>query len=49
MMKELDAACNEASKKVDQLNVNLAVEITPKYTLDMDLEDCLELFTNAGI
>lgn len=49
MMKELDAACNEASKKVDWLNVNLTVEITPKYTLDMDLEDCLELFTNVGI
>ena len=45
IMKSLDAKCNEVSKQVDRLNVNLAVEITPKYTLDMDLEDCLELFT----
>ncbi len=45
IMKALDAKCNEASKKVDGLNVNLKVDITPKYTLDMDLEDCLELFT----
>lgn len=45
IMKALDAKCNEASKQVDRLNVNLPVEITPKYTLDMDLEDCLELFT----
>ena len=45
IMKTLDAKCNEASKNVDSLNVNLMVDITPKYTLDMDLEDCLELFT----
>lgn len=45
IMKSLDAKCNDVSKQVDRLNVNLAVEITPKYTLDMDLEDCLELFT----
>lgn len=45
IMKALDAKCNDISKQVDLLNVNLAVEITPKYTLDMDLEDCLELFT----
>ena len=45
MMKSLDAKCNEVSKQVARLNVNLVVEITPKYTLDMDLEDCLELFT----
>ena len=45
IMKTLDAKSNEASKNVDSLNVNLMVDITPKYTLDMDLEDCLELFT----
>ena len=45
IMKSLDATCNEVSKQVDRLNVNLAVDIVPKYTLDMDLEDCLELFT----
>lgn len=45
IMKSLDAKCNEVSKQVDRLNVNLVVDITPKYTLDMDLEDCLELFT----
>lgn len=45
IMKSLDAKCNEISRQVDRLNVNLAVDITPKYTLDMDLEDCLELFT----
>jgi len=45
IMKSLDAKCNEASRQVDRLNVNLVVDITPKYTLDMDLEDCLELFT----
>ena len=45
IIKSLDAKCNEISKQVDRLNVNLAVDITPKYTLDMDLEDCLELFT----
>lgn len=44
IMKSLDATCNEVSKQVDRLNVNLVVNITPKYTLDMDLEDCLELF-----
>lgn len=49
IMKELGASCNEASKKVDQLNVNLNVDITPKYTLDMDLEDCLELFTSDNL
>ena len=43
-MKELEAASNENSKQVDLLNVNLEVEITPKYTLDMDLEECLEVF-----
>ena len=45
IMKSLDATCNDVSKQVDRLNVNLTVELTPKYTLDMDLEDCLELFT----
>ena len=45
ILKSLDATCNEVSKQVDRLNVNLAVDIVPKYTLDMDLEDCLELFT----
>ena len=45
IMKELDLASNANSKQVDLLNVNLEVEITPKYTLDMDLEDCLECFT----
>lgn len=45
IMKSLDAKCNDVSKQVDRLNVNLAVDITPKYTMDMDLEDCLELFT----
>lgn len=45
IMKALDATCNDVSKQVDRLNVNLTVDITPKYTLDMDLEDCLELFT----
>lgn len=44
IMKALDAKCSEVSKRVDGLNVNLTVDITPKYTLDMDLEDCLELF-----
>jgi hypothetical protein len=44
IMKALDAKCNDVSKQVDRLNVNLVVDITPKYTLDMDLEDCLELF-----
>ncbi len=44
IMKSLEARCNEISKQVDRLNVNLAVDIVPKYTLDMDLEDCLELF-----
>ena len=44
-MKSLDAASNDASRMVDQLNVNLEVDITPKYTLDMDLEECLERFT----
>lgn len=45
VMKSLDAASNDASRMVDQLNVNLEVDITPKYTLDMDLEECLERFT----
>lgn len=45
IMKALDSKCNEVSKQVDYLNINLMVDITPKYTLDMDLEDCLELFT----
>lgn len=48
VMKELDAVSTEASGQVDRMNVNLEVDITPKYTLDMDMEECLEVFTNKG-
>lgn len=44
IIKELEASSNENSKQVDLMNVTLQVDITPKYTLDMDLEDCLECF-----
>ena len=44
IIKELEASSNENSKQVDLMNVNLQVDIIPKYTLDMDLEDCLECF-----
>ena len=48
VMKQLDAVSTEASKQVDLMNVNLEVGITPKYTLDMDLEECLEVFTGGS-
>lgn len=44
VMKGLEAVSTEASGRVDRMNVNLEVDITPKYTLDMDLEECLEVF-----
>lgn len=44
--KELRAISDEVSRGIDLLNVTLQVEYEPVYTLDMDLEECLERFSS---